>query len=55
MSEDELIALFSKSGKAEKTPRNANPNLANSANVTNNNNDSQSTIKSKNKKKKGKK
>jgi hypothetical protein len=47
MTEDELIALFSKGEKAEKTPRNANPN-----NVTN---ESQTTIKPKNKKKKGKK
>jgi hypothetical protein len=47
MTEDELIALFSKGEKAEKTPRNANPN-----NVIS---ESQTTIKPKNKKKKGKK
>jgi hypothetical protein len=40
MTEDELVALFSKGEKAEKTPRNANPNLSTNKN---------------NKKKKGKK
>jgi hypothetical protein len=49
MTEEELIALFSKSEKAEKTPRNANPN-----NVINTN-EVQQTNKPKNKKKKGKK
>jgi hypothetical protein len=54
MSEEELIALFSKSEKAEKTPRNANPNnqppgQAPLQNTTN------SSTKSKNNKKKGKK
>ena len=47
MTEDELIALFSKSEKPIKTPRNANPN-----NVTN---EDQQPSKPKNKKKKGKK
>jgi hypothetical protein len=54
MSEEELIALFSKGEKAEKTPRNANPNnqppgQAPLQNTTN------SSTKSKNNKKKGKK
>jgi hypothetical protein len=49
MTEEELIALFSKSEKGEKTPRNANPN-----NVINTN-EVQQTNKPKNKKKKGKK
>jgi len=49
MTEEELIALFSKSEKGEKTPRNANPN-----NVINTN-ELQQTNKPKNKKKKGKK
>lgn len=52
MSEEELIALFSKGEKAEKTPRNANPNNQTSSpdpvqNI--------SSSKSKNNKKKGKK
>ena len=49
MTEEELIALFSKSEKAEKTPRNANPN-----NIINTN-ENQQNNKPKNKKKKGKK
>jgi hypothetical protein len=54
MSEEELIALFSKSEKAEKTPRNANPNNQNSLQTPLQNNSS-SSGKSKNNKKKGKK
>jgi len=50
MTEEELVALFSKSEKAEKTPRNSKPNLVN--NVIN---ESEPVNKSKNKKKKGKK
>ena len=52
MSEEELIALFSKGEKAEKTPRNANPNNQSSIQVP-----VQNTVtgKSKNNKKKGKK
>jgi hypothetical protein len=52
MSEEELIALFSKGEKAEKTPRNANPN--NQPSVQNTGTTTTST-KSKNNKKKGKK
>ena len=52
MSEEDLIALFSKGEKAEKTPRNANPNSANSG--VSIGNESQAS-KPKNKKKKGKK
>jgi hypothetical protein len=58
MSEEELVALFSKSEKAEKTPRNANPNnqtsTQNSTQSSLQNNSTTST-KSKNNKKKGKK
>jgi len=54
MSEEELIAFFSKGDKAEKTPRNANPNSQSSSqNPSQNTNTSSS--KSKNNKKKGKK
>ena len=49
MSEEELVALFSKGEKAEKTPRNANPN--NQPSVQN----TSTSTKSKNNKKKGKK
>lgn len=52
VSEEELIALFSKEEKAEKTPRNANPNTITSTSAGNQN---QSSGKSKNNKKKGKK
>ena len=57
MSEEELIALFSKGEKAEKTPRNANPNNQSSIQVPvqNANNPSTKSGKSKNNKKKGKK
>jgi len=55
MSEEELIALFSKSEKAEKTPRTANPNNQSSTQAPLQNNNSSSTTKSKNNKKKGKK
>lgn len=57
MSEEELIALFSKSEKAEKTPRTANPNNQSStqAPVQNTNTTSTTSTKSKNNKKKGKK
>jgi hypothetical protein len=54
MSEEELIALFSKGEKAEKTPRNANPNNQFSIQVPVQNTNTNST-KSKNNKKKGKK
>jgi hypothetical protein len=53
MSEEELIALFSKGEKAEKTPRTANPNNQSSTQVPVQNNSSSG--KSKNNKKKGKK
>ena len=55
MTEDELIALFSKSEKAEKTPRNVAHNSTINNNNDNNNNEIISLKKSKNKKKKGKK
>jgi len=57
MSEEELIALFSKGEKAEKTPRNANPNNQSSIQVPvqNTNTNSTKSGKSKNNKKKGKK
>jgi len=54
MSEEELIALFSKGEKAEKTPRTANPNNQSSS-QTPVQNTSNSSGKSKNNKKKGKK
>jgi len=53
MSEEELIALFSKGEKAEKTPRTANPNNQTSSQAPVQNNSSSG--KSKNNKKKGKK
>jgi hypothetical protein len=53
MSEEELIALFSKGEKAEKSPRAANPN--NQSSVQNSNTNTTSSTKSKNNKKKGKK
>lgn len=56
ISEEELIALFSKGEKAVKTPRNAN--LSQNQNQTQNqdqNNETHQTSKPKNKKKKGKK
>jgi hypothetical protein len=58
MSEEELIALFSKGEKAEKTPRNANPNNQSSIPVPLQNtvtSSSGKSGKSKNNKKKGKK
>jgi hypothetical protein len=54
MSEEELIALFSKGEKAEKTPRTANPNNQSSTQIPSQNTNTAST-KSKNNKKKGKK
>jgi hypothetical protein len=54
MSEDELIALFSKGEKAVKTPRSANPNNQTSSQPPLQNTNNPST-KSKNNKKKGKK
>jgi hypothetical protein len=53
MSEEELIALFSKGEKAEKTPRNAMPNTQTP--TQNNDISSNTSVKPKNKKKKGKK
>jgi hypothetical protein len=50
MSEEELVALFSKGEKAEKTPRTANPNNQQSLQNTNT-----TSSKPKNNKKKGKK
>jgi hypothetical protein len=57
MSEEELIALFSKGEKAEKSPRAANPNNQASVQNTNANTNTNTTssTKSKNNKKKGKK
>jgi len=58
MSEEELIALFSKGEKAEKTPRTANPNNQNSTQTstqTSLQNTNTTSSKSKNNKKKGKK
>jgi hypothetical protein len=52
MSEEELVALFSKGEKAEKTPRNANPNNQTSTQTPSQNT---SSTKPKNNKKKGKK
>ena len=52
VSDEELIALFSKGEKAEKTPRNANPILTP---TPNSNPSNQTTTKPKNNKKKGKK
>ena len=54
MSEEELVALFNKSEKPEKTPRNANPNNQTSGQTPQQNTNTIST-KSKNNKKKGKK
>jgi hypothetical protein len=53
ISEEELIALFSKGEKAVKTPRNANQNKPQDQTQTVDN--QQQTNKSKNKKKKNKK
>jgi hypothetical protein len=56
MTEDELIALFSKCEKPEKTPRKANQNAENTVNsVTHNHSIQSEATKPKNKKKKGKK
>lgn len=52
MSEEELVSLFSKGEKAEKTPRNANPNNQPSTQTVSQNT---ASTKSKNNKKKGKK
>lgn len=56
ISDEELIALFSKGEKAEKTPRNANPiPTPNPAPVSTSSSNNQTTTKPKNNKKKGKK
>jgi len=54
MSEEELVALFNKGEKAEKTPRNANPNNETSGQKPQQNTNTNSS-KTKNNKKKGKK
>ncbi len=55
ISEEELIALFSKGEKAVKTPRNANANQNKPQDQTQTVDNQQQTNKSKNKKKKNKK
>jgi len=55
MTEEELIALFSKGEKAVKTPRTANPNNQVSSQVPLQNTNTTASTKSKNNKKKGKK